>query len=77
MSKSFGEYKPLAPARFRSGEMVLWNPPLGVYSPQSAQRQERGRVGMMMGYHSDDIALVMFAHRGILCNAAYLEKASV
>lgn len=77
MSKSFGEYKPLAPARFRSGEMVRWNPPLGVYSPQSAQRQERGRVGLMMGYHSDDIALVVFDNRGILCNAAYLEKASV
>lgn len=77
MTKVF-QYRPLVPDRvFRVGQLVRWNPPLGAYSPRSAQSLYAGKSGLVVALYADDAAFVSFGSRHILCNTAYLEQANV
>lgn len=75
MSHEFYNYKQLkSKNRFKRGDMVLFNPPPGAYSPKSRQAQCAGGKGVIIAMHSDEYGILLFQNVTCFCNLKYCEK---
>jgi hypothetical protein len=58
----------------RPGDVVRWNPPNGVYGPNSLQTRLAGQTGVIRPHHpGSDYLPVRFERKTLFLNPDYLE----
>lgn len=59
---------------FRPGQVALWNPPAGAYSPTSAQQNHARQKGIVQAVYRDSYVTLRFSDNAIvLLSTDYLE----
>lgn len=59
---------------FRPGQVALWNPPEGAYSPTSAQQSHARQKGIVQAVYRDSYVALRFSDNAIvLLSTDYLE----